>query len=42
VADFGLTEDMYATMYYRQEKSNGSAEERPGLLVSDVQANNLV
>ena len=28
VADFGLTEDMYATMYYRQEKSNGGAEER--------------
>ena len=28
VADFGLTEDMYATMYYRQEKSKRGAEER--------------
>ena len=28
VADFGLTENTYATMYYRQEKSKGGAEER--------------
>ena len=28
VADFGLTEDMYGTRYYRQEKSKEGAEER--------------
>ena len=28
VADFGLTEDVYATNYYRREKSVEAAEER--------------
>lgn len=28
VADFGLTEDMYATNYYRREKSEAVTEER--------------
>ena len=28
VADFGLTEDVYATRYYRQEKSKEGAEKK--------------
>jgi len=28
VADFGLTEDIYATRYYRQEKSKEGVEEK--------------
>ena len=28
VADFGLTEDMYNTNYYRHEKDDSDAEER--------------
>ena len=28
VADFGLTEDMYGTNYYRRQKSEEAAEER--------------
>ena len=28
VADFGLTEDIYSTRYYHQEKSEGEAEEK--------------
>ena len=28
VADFGLTEDMYSTIYYRQEKRQTGTEEK--------------
>ena len=28
VADFGLTEDIYTTRYYRQEKSKEKSEEK--------------
>ena len=28
VADFGLTEDMYATNYFRRDKSEGGSEEK--------------
>ena len=28
IADFGLTEDMYTTRYYRQEKSKEGADEK--------------
>ena len=28
VADFGLTEDMYSTNYYRRERSETGSEER--------------
>ena len=28
VADFGLTEDMYGTNYFRQERGEGGSEEK--------------
>ena len=32
VADFGLTEDMYARNYFRREKSEGGSEEKVPIL----------
>ena len=28
MADFGMTEDMYASSYFRRDKSEGGSEER--------------
>ena len=32
VADFGLTEDMYARNYFRREKSEGGSEKKVPIL----------